>query len=211
MSIAEQIKQKREELNMTQEELAERLDISRQAVSKWESGISEPTGKNRAALAEILGLSDADIKAKTERKGMLIAGWAAAIVLLILSAVLIATGDLGKTEAEKAMEVCFFDKDMNSVAAEANWYNTADILGILIDCEGVWPDEIRMLFTPSGTETIEQTRLMATKCPREQSSVLLSADILWEKSLMGHLYFELHYGKEVVTSELYNVIYDPDM
>ena len=29
MSIAEQIKQKREELNMTQEELAERLEVSR--------------------------------------------------------------------------------------------------------------------------------------------------------------------------------------
>ena len=43
MSIGEQIRAGREELRLTQEELAEKLDISRQAVSKWESGISTPT------------------------------------------------------------------------------------------------------------------------------------------------------------------------
>jgi len=211
MSIAEQIKQKREELNMTQEELAEQLDISRQAVSKWESGISEPAGKNRDALVKLLGIDEPGETEAPRKKEMLIAAWSVAAVLLIMSVALFVTGNFGETGIEKTVEIMFFDSDMNRVAAEANWYNTADIAGVLIDYNGFLPDEIRMLFTPSGTETIEQTRLMVTKSPREQSSVLISAKSLWENSLMGHLYFELHFGKEIVTSEIYNVVYDPDM
>ena len=42
MNISDIIKQAREELGMTQEDLAERLEVSRQAVSKWESAQSYP-------------------------------------------------------------------------------------------------------------------------------------------------------------------------
>ena len=40
MSFAENLKQIRQERNLSQEDLAELLDVSRQAVSKWEQGVS---------------------------------------------------------------------------------------------------------------------------------------------------------------------------
>lgn len=40
MGFAENLKQIRKEMHLSQEELAEILDVSRQAVSKWEQGVS---------------------------------------------------------------------------------------------------------------------------------------------------------------------------
>ena len=57
--IGEKIKNKRKELNLTQEYLAKELNISRQAVSKWEKGTSEPSMDNLVKLSGIFGV---DIK-----------------------------------------------------------------------------------------------------------------------------------------------------
>lgn len=54
--IGEKIKNKRKELNFTQEYLAKELNISRQAVSKWEKGLSEPSMDNLVRLSEIFGV-----------------------------------------------------------------------------------------------------------------------------------------------------------
>lgn len=54
--IGEKIKNKRKELNLTQEYLADELKISRQAVSKWEKGLSEPSMDNLIKLSEIFGV-----------------------------------------------------------------------------------------------------------------------------------------------------------
>ena len=56
MNISDIIKQAREELGMTQEDLAERLEVSRQAVSKWELGASVPSPENLRLLEELLGV-----------------------------------------------------------------------------------------------------------------------------------------------------------
>ncbi len=40
MKLSEKIVQLRKSQGLSQEELAEKLDLSRQAVSRWESGIS---------------------------------------------------------------------------------------------------------------------------------------------------------------------------
>ena len=40
MSFSDNLKAIRKEKNLSQEELAELLDVSRQAVSKWELGLS---------------------------------------------------------------------------------------------------------------------------------------------------------------------------
>ena len=42
MSISENLQILRKSKNMSQEELAEKLNVSRQAVSKWESGSGYP-------------------------------------------------------------------------------------------------------------------------------------------------------------------------
>lgn len=52
-SLGEIIKENRTSCNMTQEFVAEQLSVSRQAVSKWENGTSEPTTSNLLALANL--------------------------------------------------------------------------------------------------------------------------------------------------------------
>lgn len=54
-SLGEVIKRHRMECQMTQEFVAEALGVSRQAVSKWESGASDPSTSNLSALAKLFG------------------------------------------------------------------------------------------------------------------------------------------------------------
>ena len=51
---------------MTQEELAARLSISRQAVSKWESGTADPSTSNLLALAKLFGVSAEELLKSVE-------------------------------------------------------------------------------------------------------------------------------------------------
>ena len=60
-SLGEVIKQHRTECRMTQEFVAETLGVSRQAVSKWESGASDPSTTNLMALAKLFGVSAEDL------------------------------------------------------------------------------------------------------------------------------------------------------
>ena len=54
MSIGERITQLRKEQNISQVQLAKALDVSRQAVSKWENGQSVPDMVNLIQLADLL-------------------------------------------------------------------------------------------------------------------------------------------------------------
>ena len=56
-SLGEVLKQHREECRMTQEFVAESVGVSRQAVSKWENGTSDPSTSNLIALAKLFDLS----------------------------------------------------------------------------------------------------------------------------------------------------------
>ena len=52
-TLGETLKELRTERNMTQEFVAESLGVSRQAVSKWENGFSEPSTSNLIAIAKL--------------------------------------------------------------------------------------------------------------------------------------------------------------
>ena len=52
---------------MTQEFVAQALGISRQAVSKWENGISEPTTTNLIALAKLFGVAPEDLLQEVQK------------------------------------------------------------------------------------------------------------------------------------------------
>ena len=56
-SFPEMLKSQRTARHMSQEYLAEQLGVTRQAVSKWESGTSEPNTANLVALAKLYGIS----------------------------------------------------------------------------------------------------------------------------------------------------------
>ena len=57
MNMGDKIKQRRTELKMTQEDLAEKLNVSRSSVANWEAGRNYPDLQLIAAIADILGLS----------------------------------------------------------------------------------------------------------------------------------------------------------
>ena len=57
MSFAENLKQLRKERQLSQEDLAEILDVSRQAVSKWEQGIGYPEVEKLLLLSSKLRVS----------------------------------------------------------------------------------------------------------------------------------------------------------
>lgn len=57
MTLGKKIQKLRKEKNWTQEELAERLGVSSQAVSKWETDISSPDILLLKPLAEAMGIS----------------------------------------------------------------------------------------------------------------------------------------------------------
>jgi len=56
-SLGETIREYRTGCRMTQEFVAEAVGVSRQAVSKWESGASDPSTTNLLALAKLFGVS----------------------------------------------------------------------------------------------------------------------------------------------------------
>lgn len=57
MTLAEKIMELRKKCGWSQEELAEKLDISRQSVSKWESGASIPEIEKIVLLSSLFGVS----------------------------------------------------------------------------------------------------------------------------------------------------------
>ena len=60
-SLGEALKENRIRCQMTQEFVAEHLGVSRQAVSKWENGTSDPSTSNLLSLAKLYGIDAADL------------------------------------------------------------------------------------------------------------------------------------------------------
>lgn len=56
-SLGEVLKQRREDCKMTQQFVAEAIGVSRQAVSKWENGTSDPSTSNLISLAKLYKVS----------------------------------------------------------------------------------------------------------------------------------------------------------
>ena len=56
-SLGEVLKDHRTRCSMTQEFVAESLNVSRQAVSKWENGTADPSTSNLLKLAKLYGVT----------------------------------------------------------------------------------------------------------------------------------------------------------
>ena len=75
MIFSEQLSKLRKEANLTQEDLAEKCQVSRQAIAKWESGESVPTiekfiilaGLFEISLDELVGITVVDKYAKAKQ------------------------------------------------------------------------------------------------------------------------------------------------
>ncbi len=57
MTVGEKIQNLRKSLDISQEELGQKLYVSKQTVSQWENGITVPTTDNLIRLSEIFGVS----------------------------------------------------------------------------------------------------------------------------------------------------------
>ena len=67
MTLGQRISLYRKKLNISQEELGARLGVSRQAVSKWETGTAAPSTYNLLALAKLFGVSAEELLRSVEK------------------------------------------------------------------------------------------------------------------------------------------------
>ena len=65
-SLGEALRYHRTRCKMTQEFVAEAIGVSRQAVSKWESGAADPSTSNLLALAKLYGVSPEELLKSVE-------------------------------------------------------------------------------------------------------------------------------------------------
>ena len=65
-SLGEALKVHRTQCKMTLEFVAETIGVSRQAVSKWENGTSDPSTSNLFALAKLYGVSVEELLKEVE-------------------------------------------------------------------------------------------------------------------------------------------------
>ena len=67
MTFGEKVKEARKEAGLSQEQLAEKLSVSRSAVAKWESGKGMPDVGNLKVMAQLLGVSVDYLLAEDEK------------------------------------------------------------------------------------------------------------------------------------------------
>ena len=67
-SLGEALRHHRTRCKMTQEFVAETIGVSRQAVSKWESGNSDPSTSNLIALAKLFEISTEELLKSVEQQ-----------------------------------------------------------------------------------------------------------------------------------------------
>lgn len=106
MTIAEKIKQLRKDNNMTQEDLAEKINVSRQTISKWETNIAIPDADNIVAISKLFNITTdelLDYKVQTvQKKKQFIIDMAVllfGIIGFIVFAILLMTNQIDETSS----------------------------------------------------------------------------------------------------------------
>ena len=140
MDMADRLQNLRKAKGLSQEALAQRLDVSRQAVSKWESGQSVPEAEKIVALSDFFGVTTDYLLKGVEpeqdegRESRALAGR----VLYIASTALIAIGlfcAFGGWYEKQTMEAVWGAMAIQAVEAVFDWrayerenFDTADDL-----------------------------------------------------------------------------------
>ena len=68
--FSEKLYELRKEKGFSQEELAEKLNVARQTISKWETGMTVPDTNNLIELSKIFGISIDDFVGKKDEEVM---------------------------------------------------------------------------------------------------------------------------------------------
>ena len=155
MNIGEQIKSRRMELNITQQDLADRLNVSRSAISNWETGKNYPDLQIIVQISEELQISldellkgDADVVKKitkdTIESGKLRGKTKKLIAAVsVLAVVLLATlylffgwsGEVNKAEQVKDMRIAdnelVIEVEVPNYYGRRAWYSDIDETGTI--------------------------------------------------------------------------------
>ena len=106
MTIAEKIKQLRKDNSMTQEDLAEKLNVSRQTISKWETSVTIPDADNIVAISKLFNITTdelLDYRVETvQKKKQFIMDMAVllfGIIGFIVFAILLITNQIDETSS----------------------------------------------------------------------------------------------------------------
>lgn len=234
MNIADTIRQSREARGLTQEDLAERCGVSRQAVSKWEVGASVPTPENLKTLGEILEVTFETAEGEEapspdpkppfwnwKRTAFLVLG-----VLVVSALFSIAMWTALKTEKNVDVPrpsephvtgVYFFNEDAGQLRhdpeAGAGWYmfDPGARVYLLVTFQDGTEDTVNaasLFLTPTGTQTLEYREQIAVQAAGEGRDFALFA---WDipEELTAHLEIVLECGGARVTETL-NVAAEPD-
>ena len=129
MSLGEKIREQRKQAGLSQEQLAEKLNVSRQAITKWETDKGIPDVANLIAISDEFGLSlDELIKGDVAVKKKIIADssakkWHILVIVYLLAIVAYiayfavchriggdecATDEEEKTDENKCPLLCLF-------------------------------------------------------------------------------------------------------
>ncbi len=91
MEISDKLKNIRKDLNLTQEDLAEKIGVSRAAISKWETGKGLPDIGNLIQISQVFDISlDELIKGNANVKKKIVADskakkWHCLVIVYLLS------------------------------------------------------------------------------------------------------------------------------
>lgn len=221
MDMGKAIREGRERLGMSQEALAERLSVSRQAVSKWEMGTSVPSPENRRALSEILG---ADLQVETEavpsvplgrwKRLTLAAGLLCLALLAALGWVLCRAQQDGRPPPEEPQitGVYFYDAAGQEIAkSDFGWYlfppdSTVAVAVTFQDGREHTVDQVVLFLYPTGTGVAEKRQQIGVRRIRDGQAFAL---FRWEipASLYSHFEVQLECGDgQTVSASHWNVV-----
>lgn len=160
MTLGQQIKQARENKNLSQEELAEKLGVSRQAVSKWENDTAIPQGINRETLSQILNLdlilySEEDSinhNSNKKRDWFCWIGWGTSFLLLALLLLAVYALRLEKNQAEDNLTEDNPVADESEFDTQTNIFESPQLTRITfydenqneVKSEALWYDAAKM-------------------------------------------------------------------
>jgi len=221
MNIAEIIKQARERLGLTQEDLAEKLEVSRQAVSKWELGTSVPSPENLRVLEKVLSVSfpRGDVpKTQPGRKITvlaligLLAGLALAAVLFIGICLAVRSEHVHapapmEPSAPAVTCIAFFDENARPLQPDQgdgwNIFPVGENVLMVVRFQGD-VNAVSLFLTPTGTETFDQREQLAVQAVYDgRDFALFALDI--PEDMMGHMDIMLESGGTQTVAETLNV------
>ena len=131
MKLDEKLISLRKENGLTQSNVAEELDISRQAISRWESGVAMPSTENLRRLSELYSVpidylinEDSEQPARVEedngekRKNRKLSSWLICMLLIVVAVSII----IGAITVRKRPDRVTFNEvkseDWNDVSTE---------------------------------------------------------------------------------------------